>query len=235
MPFPAPLPRSTEVELIDAEGQDLDELAESLQQVAQVDRILGAGRALRRRLRSAGLDRGIHSVLDIGAGNGEVLQRLGGWLQRRSPDPAPMHLLALDSHPDAIALGRRESPTLSWIRGDGRSIPLPDQSVDLVVSVLTLHHLDPRDAVQLLTEMGRVARRGIVVSDLERSRLHWLGARALAATLWRGNRLTRDDGPTSVLRAYTRAEMRELFREAGFPDATVRRHLPFRLIGVARR
>ncbi len=235
MPLLPPPPRSTETELIDAAGQDRAEFSHSLTQVAQVDRMLGAERALRSRLREAGLERGIGSILDVGAGNGDVLTRLADWLETRSGGFLPVRRIALDHHPDAVAVGRGEHREVAWIRGDGRAIPLTDRSVDLVLSVLTLHHLDPADALLLLSEMARVARRGVVVSDLERSRLHWVGARVLAATLWRGNRLTRTDAPTSVRRAYTRAEMRGLMVEAGLGAADVRRHLPFRLIGVVRR
>lgn len=233
MPFLPPMRRSTEPERIDAEGQDPVEFAHSLSQVAQVDRLLGAERAVQARLRRAGLDRSVDSVLDIGAGNGEVLSRIVVWLNRRGDPARRARALALDPHPDVIAVGRRSRPGHTWIRADGRHIPLADRSVDLVISVLTLHHLDPGPAVNMLTEMVRVARRAVVVSDLERSRLHWVGARVLGATLWRSNRLTRDDAPASVARAYTLQEMRTLFERAGLPPASVARHVPFRLIGVS--
>ena len=62
--------------------------------------------------------------------------------------------------------------------------------------------------------MARVARLGIVVNDLDRGRVHWLGA-WLIAHLITGNRYTRHDAPLSVRRAYRRREMRELLAEAG--------------------
>ncbi len=78
---------------------------------------------------------------------------------------------------------------------------------------MVIHHLEPDDAVRLLEEMARVSRLGIVVNDLSRGRLPWVGAKLLTTTVMR-NRFTRNDAPLSVLRAYTRAEMRHLLRRA---------------------
>jgi len=66
----------------------------------------------------------------------------------------------------------------------------------------------------VLREMARVARIGVIVDDLLRSRLGYLGAR-LMRTLLTANRLTRHDGPLSVRRAYRPSELAELLRRAG--------------------
>ena len=85
---------------------------------------------------------------------------------------------------------------------------------------MVLHHLEPDDAIRFLREMGRVARLGVIVNDLARSRWAWLGAWLLGHALT-GNRLSRHDGPLSVRRAYTPREMRALMAEAGLrPIAT---------------
>ena len=70
--------------------------------------------------------------------------------------------------------------------------------------------------------MARVARLGVVVNDLERSRLGWIGA-WLMAHLLTGNRYTRHDAPLSVRRSYRAVEMAALLRDAGtIPVKTVR-------------
>ncbi len=79
---------------------------------------------------------------------------------------------------------------------------------------MLLHHLDPTVAVAVLAEMARVARRGVVVNDLVRGRLAWLGAWLLTRLRTR-NRYTRYDAPLSVRRAYTVAELTALLAAAG--------------------
>jgi len=106
--------------------------------------------------------------------------------------------------------------------------------VDVALCTLTLHHFRNEDALRLLREAARVARVRVVVSDLERTRAAWLGARLLSATLWRTNPITRHDGPLSVRRAFRTGELEELGRRAGLRDVRVRRHLPWRLSLVGR-
>ncbi|MDT8369354.1 MAG: methyltransferase domain-containing protein [Longimicrobiales bacterium] len=232
-------PRLELDELIDAKGHDADELADSLRQVAWVDRLLGGERGVRGALTRIGVGASTRNgperartLLDVGAGNGRVVERLARWVGDASGEPP--RVIALDQHPEIVAVGARERPHLAWVRADGTRLPLRDASVDLSICVLTLHHLDREGAIALLRELARVTRTAVLVSDLERSRLHWIGARLLAATVWRGNRLTREDGPTSVLRAWTADELRALLAEAGMPGADVRRHLPWRLVACAR-
>jgi len=62
--------------------------------------------------------------------------------------------------------------------------------------------------------MARVSRRGVVVNDLVRGRLYLAGAWLLSHIV-SGNRLSRNDAPLSVRRAYSRSELRALVDEAG--------------------
>jgi hypothetical protein len=80
--------------------------------------------------------------------------------------------------------------------------------------------------------MRETARLGVVVNDLIRSRvgvaLCWLATQIVAR-----HPFARHDGPLSVRRAYTAAELRDLARRAGFATLRIRRypHL-VRLIGI---
>jgi hypothetical protein len=85
-----------------------------------------------------------------------------------------------------------------------------------------IHHLDDENAVRFLAELGRVSRRGIVVNDLHRGQLAWLGAWLVGRFLTR-NPFTRHDAPLSVRRAYTLVEMEELLARAGL-EPVARRH-----------
>jgi hypothetical protein len=48
------------------------------------------------------------------------------------------------------------------------------------------------------------------------------------------NRMTRNDAPLSVRRAFTAAEARALARDSGWQDAGVRRVAPFRYVLTGR-
>ncbi len=210
--------------------EDVEELARSLAQVAQVNRWLGGSRSLRHHLAPL-LDgrRGV-SVLDVGTGNGETMREIGRWAAARG---ARWQMVGLElSAPVARLAGRRARHAV--VRGDARRLPFRDDAFDAVACTLTLHHFDDREAAALVAEMARVSRNLVVVSDLERTLPNYVGARLLALTLWRGNRITRHDGPLSVLRSFTAGELEQVGREAGLRQVRVRRHVPWRLVMEGR-
>ena len=100
------------------------------------------------------------------------------------------------------------------LEADARRLPFADESADVVHGSLLIHHFDPGDAVRVLGEMRRVARRGVVVNDLRRGRLAFALTAAAVLGLARA-RYTRHDGVLSARRAYTLDELDELAASAG--------------------
>jgi hypothetical protein len=113
---------------------------------------------------------------------------------------------------------RRAYPEVLLVQGDG--LPFHAHAVDIVASSLTLHHLEPEQAVAGLREMTMAARIAVVVNDLLRRRLS-LGLVWLATRLLRCHPISRHDGPLSVRRSYSRAELRALAERAGARRLTV--------------
>lgn len=218
--------RRNEPELMDAPVRSGSELDGALGHVASVNRWLGGLRSLRSEL--APLRREDLRVLDVGTGNADLLSRLLRWAARGG---GRWSGVGIDIHANmlAAARARRADAFLPLVQGDALALPFPDRAFDVVLCTLTLHHFDDRQAVRLLREVARVAKRVVLVSDLERTPLAYLFARAFALTWWRSNRITRHDGPLSVLRAFTPAELRELAHRAGLETPRVRRRFPFRL------
>jgi ubiquinone/menaquinone biosynthesis C-methylase UbiE len=224
---------------MDDPGLDRDAHAAALRSLARTNRWLGGDRAVERAVQSvAGGPE--PSVLDIGTGAGGLLDRIAH--RKNAPDgrhtmmgtrePAadrPL-LIGTDLSPQALALARDwGAGAIRWLCADARALPLPDESIDVVTCTLTLHHLDPPDAVRMLREAGRVCRLGIVFSDLTRSRTAWLATWCVTRLVSR-SRVFRIDGPRSVRAAYDVHEMAELARQAGLVDASIRRQFPFRML-----
>jgi SAM-dependent methyltransferase len=179
-------------------------------------------RHVERAIRRLPTDRPVR-ILDVGTGGGGLARRLARWARRSG---RALRVIALDHDADTVALARRRTaglPEITVVRGDALALPLRAGAVDLVVSSLTLHHLSEPTARAALREMARVARIGFVVNDLWRSRLGvtlvWLATRAL-----RCHRISRHDGPLSVRRSYSAAELRALAAEARVARLVVRRY-----------
>jgi ubiquinone/menaquinone biosynthesis C-methylase UbiE len=211
-------------ELLDGPLDDPAELAANLRDLRRVNRLLGGTRLSRRALGALLGERTEPvSLLDVGTGAADIPAAL---VTRPLPRGQRLTITAIDSRAEVLAAavaGRADLAGLDGLRlaiGDGRQLGDPDGSHDVVHASLVLHHLEPDEAIRFLREMRRVARLGVIVNDLARSRLAWLGAWLLGHVLT-GNRLTRHDAPLSVRRAYTPTEMRSLMTEAGLrPIAT---------------
>jgi SAM-dependent methyltransferase len=161
-------------------------------------------------------------VLDVGGGRGDLALRLVAWARRRR---RALRVLVLDRDPAAAALARQHcarAPEITVIQGDATALPLREGGVDVAVSVLTVHHLDPDGAATMLAEMRAAARVAIVVNDLLRGRLSWLGA-WLVTRLFARHPVSRHDGPLSVRRAYSVAELEGLAGKARLQHVHVRR------------
>jgi ubiquinone/menaquinone biosynthesis C-methylase UbiE len=228
--------RSDAPELMDAPGLDPDELAENLRDIRRVNRLLGGTAIILNHLTGlialAPPGRPI-TILDLATGSADIPLAIADWARHHNIE---LRITASDVSEEMLAEARRQvagHPDLTLARYDGRDVPLPDDSFDVVLCSLSLHHLSPEDGVRMLREMNRLARLGFIVNDLRRTQLAYLGAR-LAGRFTTRNRLTRHDAPLSVLRAYTPEELRELLHRAGIHDATIRTHRWFRMAAVKR-
>jgi SAM-dependent methyltransferase len=96
-------------------------------------------------------------ALDAACGTG----RFAEFLARRGH-----RVIGVDSSPDMLAYARRRVPDGEFRRGELYRLPLPDDSVDVIVCALALVHVARLDPV--LAEFARVLRPGgdLVISDI---------------------------------------------------------------------
>ena len=217
-------------ELLDGPLDDPAALRGNLRDLERANRWLGGVDLSAHGIELLAGGRDTLTVLDVGTGAADIPVAL---LARADRGGRRLRVTGVDSRPEVLAAAVARRPLLGATAGlelhvgDGRRLPFPDRSFDVVHASLLLHHLDPAAAVALLREMGRVARRGVVVNDLLRGRLAWLGAWVLSRVATR-NRYTRHDAPLSVRRAYTVGELTSLIAAAGMRVEAARIGGPFR-------
>src|SRR5437899_9946701 len=112
------------------------------------------------------------------------------------------------------------------------AMPVRGGGAAVATRALTRHHLEPDGAVASLREMAAAARRAVIVNDLLRTRLAF-GLVWLATRLLRCHPISRHDGPLSVRRAYSAAELTMLAQKAGITTLRVHAHRIYgRLVAV---
>ena len=212
------------VELLDEHGVSPEVRLRSLRDVARSNRLFGGLRAVLMEVERALPYLGpAGMLLDVGTGLGDVPAAAARLARRRG---VRLHTVGLDLAPELArsSLAR----TTAAVCADAFRLPFRDRSVDVVTCCQLLHHFLEPEGRLLLAELHRVARHRVIVSDLRRS---WLAAGGfwLAAFPLGFHPVTRHDGPLSVLRGFTAAELRALVRDATGAAADVRRRAGWRL------
>jgi len=226
--------RSQQQEWLDANDIPARDLHKNLDDLQWLNRYLGSHwlvlRAFQHLWHGAGCPRHLR-VLDVGTGAGDIPALLTRWGRRRG---VQLTIVAVDNHRGVIQYVRSVQRSLSHltvVQADGVCLPFHARTFDVVVCSTMLHHLDWPQGIALLHSMAAVARYGVVVNDLVRSRLHYYAARLVLSVVAR-HHVTRYDGPLSVLRAYSLEEVREMARLAGLARAHVSTALGYRLVLV---
>lgn len=227
--FPVPA-RARGLEILDDPATPDDIRDRAMRDVARSNALFGGTRAVLRELRAIApeLPRRIR-LIDVGTGVGDIPAAARATLARRGIHAETIGLDASES------LLRQAAPRLQGAAaGDARRLPFADRSADVVTCSQVLHHFFDGDLATLVSELHRVARGWVIVSDLQRS---WLAAGGfwLASSALRFHEVTRVDGMTSVLRGFQPAELSEMIRRATGVTPIVRTGAFWRLTARWRR
>lgn len=226
--------RIYEEELLDAgEGTD-DDVARSLSDLRRVNRFLGGRKVVLRAISSCLDDTSLErvSLLDVGTGSADLPMAVAASCKARGLET---FIAAVDISERNLRISRAQlgvSSEIHLVRADSLRLPFAARSFDFVTASLFLHHFRDDDVVRLLADFGRIARRAVIVNDLVRNLVPYYFTR-IAFPLLGTSFLTQNDGPVSVLRAFTAEEMNDLAERAGLKTRRVRRLFPYRLSLVA--
>lgn len=192
--------------------------------IALANRLFGGIQAVQAEL-APWLGEWGHSatLLDVGTGTGDIPDRLRKFAARRK---VSLDVFGLDGRVELVR-ATREFP-VAGVAGDAMALPFASRAFDFVIASQVLHHFAQDDAMQLIREMHRVAKRRVIIADLRRS---WVAV----AGLWLVSfplgfhRISRHDGIVSILRGFEVSELRDLVRRAIGVAPAARRRMGWRV------
>ena len=206
--------------VLSVERLDSAEAAEAegnLRDIARINRWFGGHRTLIRLLRSLVRPQDRFSLLDVGAASGDM----GRSVQQRFRNA---RVVSLDRRPLHL-----KTATTTRIAADALALPFADASIDLVMCSSLLHHFSNKQALAVLREMRRIAKRAVIVLDIERHPLPYFFL-PLTRPFLRWSPLTVHDGCASVAAAFRRSELETLAQSLAPARVVSRTHRPwFRL------
>jgi ubiquinone/menaquinone biosynthesis C-methylase UbiE len=212
------------------------EYEEFLREIRLVNRWAGDAWALKSSLLRE-IETGGHnffSVLDVGAGSGELLRETANFARKAK---RKLRAVGLELNARSARAIREESAgydVIAAVRGDALRLPFADDSFDYAICSLFTHHFSDQQAAAILKEMARISKKKLFVIDLHRHSIAYLLYTTVGRIFLRG-RLVRQDGALSILRGFRPDELAEISRAADLQEVRVKRSFPFRLVLTGRK
>jgi len=200
------------VELLDHPDSDPVVALRSLADIGRCNRLFGGASAVLAEMRPeirAARGRGqALSVLDVGTGLGDIPASV-----RRVGRGMGVEIVTYGVEVSATLAGAARAASGQAVAGDALALPFATGSVDVVTCSQLLHHFGERDALRLLGELERVARRRVIVADLRRS---WAAAAGVWLVSWLlgFHPVSRHDGVVSVFRGFRMNELAAVVERA---------------------
>ncbi len=211
--------RLIQPELLDS--AEPEEARPNLKDLVRINRRFGGHSTILKTLARVAPKGQAFSLLDIGAASGDSARII----QAAYPSAA---ITSLDYN-----LVNCETAPMPKVIANAFQLPFAPGSFDFVFCSSFLHHFSDGQVTEFLRSAYTLARKAIIVCDIERHVLPYL---FLPATqfLFRWNRLTVHDGIISVRAAFRAGELMALSKKAGLRNIEITVHRPaFRLAMIA--
>ncbi len=194
-------------------------LQESLDKIAQINRLLGGNKltldGVKKLISEVPQEQTI-TVLDLGCGNGDMLRVLADFANEYNRS---IKLIGVDANPFTIGYAKKCSSryaNIEYLSEDIFELDFEQIKFDIALCTLTLHHFRNDDIIQLIEKLERTTTLGIVVNDLHRSKIAYRLFQMIAV-VFRLNEMSRKDGLTSILRGFKKNELIDFSKN--FPNS----------------
>ncbi len=228
--------RSDQVELMDNFIGSIKELEMVLNDITQVNRILGGDKitvdAVFKLITA--FPKKSYTILDMGCADGNMLRNIATEARKRN---IKVVLIGVDLNTDALVLARKASqdfPEISYKAKDILEADFSDFKCDIVTTTLTLHHFKDEGILKFLHQFERLCTIGIVINDLERNKLAYLLFKAYSLMFLR-TKIARIDGLISITRSFTKSELKAYAKKLPRLSHEISWKWAFRFIWVMRK
>lgn len=226
--------RSTEEELMDNPNMDFETLKSAYEDINRCNYLLG-GESITVNAVWSLVKKDIkksYTILDMGCGDGAMLRRLSDFLSKHNV----LHrMLGVDLRDDVLHIARQKSvgfPQLEFKKMDILKAG-DDLSCDIVINTLTMHHFEEERIDAFLNTFVGLAKVGVVINDLQRSRLAYHLFRVFSFFLIQ-TRVSKHDGLVSIRKGFRRLELVQLSKKIPNVMHTIQWKWAFRYVWIMK-
>ncbi|KQC29063.1 methyltransferase domain-containing protein [Flagellimonas eckloniae] len=164
--------RSRELELMDNPDMGFDTLSDAYADINRCNRLLGGESiTINAVWNLVKLDiKKSYTILDMGCGDGTMLRKLSTFLSEKGVSHS---MTGIDLRDDVLHIASQKSLDFSNIEFMKVDILKADSSLscDILINTLTMHHFEEERIDAFLNKFVSLAKVGVVINDLQRSRL----------------------------------------------------------------
>ena len=206
--------RSEATEIMDDFSLEGKLFRDTLNKLETINRTLGGNsvtiNGVKKLIKDQSKDKTI-TIIDLGCGHGDILRDLAKAGRKEGYN---FKLIGIDANQDAIDYANELSndyKELSFKTIDIFSTEFEELEYDIVLCTLFAHHFKDKELKSLLKSLLNKATLGIVINDLHRNKIAYYLFKLIG--LFVKNRMVREDGLTSILRAFKRKDLENISKE----------------------
>ena len=227
--------RSMQQEFLDSPDCDPELAAESYRFMEKVNRFFGGAGNVRRFIEKEAADCKSSSplrILDIGSGSCDIPVAISRWARCRG---IPVKFTCLEIFDSAVKIARAKiaesgETSVELIQEDVFT-HFPEHPYDYAVASMCFHHFEDEKILELMGRLRTFVKRGVLINDLHRSPLTWLGAVLLTVFSHEG---VKHDSRLSIRRGFKIRELRKLLMRLDDVAVSVKPAWLFRVSATVR-
>ncbi len=227
--------RNTEPELMDNPMIDSDTLKEVLIDLNRVNKMLNGKKitvnAVAQLIKEHPKE--VYTIVDMGCGDGWMLRELALFCKKKN---IKANFIGVDFSERAIQLAKLASvsyPEIQFLQQDILSLKASDLGCDILMCTLTMHHFNDEQISIFLKKFTNLARFGIVVNDLQRSRLAYY-LFTVFGSIFIKTSIAKHDGLISIKSGFTKADLLNLAKGLPHIKHRIQSKWAFRYIWLMR-
>ena len=166
-------------------------------------------------------------VADLGCGRGDMLRLIHQWAEKRNQR---VELVGVDANEYVVKTARhnlKDLPNIKLLAQNILSDEFKQHRFDLVIGTLFYHHFTNHELIAFFKTMKRNTRVGFIINDIHRHPAAYYSIRMLTACFSKSS-MVKFDAPLSVLRAFSRSELKTILEQSGLRNFEIRWRWAFR-------
>lgn len=227
--------RSEETEIMDDLEMEGEELARTLAEIKYINDWLGGNKvvlnALKQIFKNIDPEKTI-KILDLGCGGGEILREIAAYCRKKN---IKVELVGIDANAFTINYAIEQCAyykEVSFLKLDIFSDDFKNLTYDIAVCSLFLHHFENDKIVQILRTINKSAKIGLIINDLQRSKIAFFLFNLVTAILFAG-KMAKNDGKISIKRSFLKTDLIAYLKASDFNNFKIKWKWAFRYQVIA--